>query len=104
MEILPVLNFDEACKKAVLNKDFINILPWESEADLSISQLLNDKKEQNANIFIGPEGGFENKEIDFAKSLNFHTISLGENILRVETAAIAACVLVINNIKRSKTL
>ena len=47
------------------------------------------------NIFIGPEGGFENEEIEFAKSLNIKTLTLGENILRIETAAIVASSLIL---------
>ena len=41
-------------------------------------------------IAIGPEGGFSEGEIEQAKSLGFEAIRLGESILRIETAAIAA--------------
>ena len=41
-------------------------------------------------IFIGPEGGFDPKEIEPATDLGGKTISLGSRILRTETAAIAA--------------
>ncbi len=40
-------------------------------------------------IAIGPEGGWSAKELEVAAS----TVSLGPNILRVETAAVAAAVL-----------
>lgn len=42
------------------------------------------------NIFIGPEGGFSDKEIELAKAGGFYVLSLGDLILRSETAAIAA--------------
>lgn len=40
-------------------------------------------------IAIGPEGGFSDEEIESATSLGAHTIQMGRNILRIETAAIA---------------
>jgi 16S rRNA (uracil1498-N3)-methyltransferase len=45
-------------------------------------------------IAIGPEGGFAREEIEFAKERGLITASLGKRILRAETAAIAAVVLV----------
>ncbi|MDR0822759.1 MAG: 16S rRNA (uracil(1498)-N(3))-methyltransferase [Endomicrobium sp.] len=98
MEICRPLNFQDACKKAVSDKT-INILPWESESGQSISQALSGKPlKSGIAAFIGPEGGFENAEIDFAKTLGFYTVSLGKNILRVETAALATAVLVTNTL------
>ena len=43
-------------------------------------------------IFIGPEGDFTPGEIEQALSENFVPVSLGENRLRTETAAIVAAV------------
>ena len=37
-------------------------------------------------VFIGPEGGFEEKEVEQAKDAGFHAITLGRRILRTETA------------------
>ena len=39
---------------------------------------------------VRPEGGFDKTEIDVALKNNFKTVTLGKNILRVETAAIVA--------------
>lgn len=47
-------------------------------------------------LFIGPEGGFSQREIDFAQSKNAPILSLGNQILRTETAAIVAVALVRN--------
>ena len=41
-------------------------------------------------ILIGPEGGFEPKEIALAAESGGECISLGARILRTETAAIAS--------------
>ncbi|MEC7871419.1 MAG: RsmE family RNA methyltransferase [Chloroflexota bacterium] len=44
----------------------------------------------NVLILIGPEGGFSNDEIEFLEKNKFTSQSLGENILRTETAAICS--------------
>ena len=41
-------------------------------------------------ILIGPEGDFTEQEYSLAEQSNFSSASLGDNILRVETAAISA--------------
>ena len=93
-DIMPVDNpvkFNEAAEKVSREKDTLNVLPWESEENKKILSLLNENKYvKNINIFIGPEGGFDKTEIDVALKNNFKTVTLGKNILRVETAAIVA--------------
>ena len=44
-------------------------------------------------LCIGPEGGWDQSEVDAALSAGFRTFSLGRSVLRSETAAIAAVVL-----------
>ena len=41
-------------------------------------------------IFIGPEGGFEETEIQQAMDAGARPITLGKRILRTETAGLAA--------------
>ena len=45
--------------------------------------------ELKVNIFIGPEGGFDEEEVDYARSQRIVPVSLGRRILRSETAALA---------------
>jgi RNA methyltransferase, RsmE family len=47
--------------------------------------------DMDTTIMIGPEGDFSKEEIDTAKAKGFIPISLGNNRLRTETAAIVAC-------------
>lgn len=44
----------------------------------------------SAAIITGPEGGFEPYEADLARKLGFHVCSMGERILRCETAPVVA--------------
>ena len=54
---------------------------------------------QHTTILIGPEGDFSEAEIAIAQQKNIVSVSLGNNRLRTETAAIVACttVALINN-------
>ncbi|NCA84287.1 MAG: 16S rRNA (uracil(1498)-N(3))-methyltransferase [Clostridia bacterium] len=56
-------------------------------------RLLYDAAEPGKEIvvLIGPEGDFSNNEITLALHQRFEPISLGENRLRTETAALVAC-------------
>ncbi|MER3414904.1 MAG: hypothetical protein C4297_01650 [Gemmataceae bacterium] len=42
-------------------------------------------------IAAGPEGGWTREEIQMARARGFFIVSLGQRILRIETAALAAC-------------
>jgi 16S rRNA (uracil1498-N3)-methyltransferase len=45
-------------------------------------------------LFIGPEGGFEQAEVDTAEALGFVSATLGRRTLRADTASIAAVALI----------
>jgi 16S rRNA (uracil1498-N3)-methyltransferase len=58
----------------------------------SLKEFSNDPSSTKI-ILIGPEGDFTPEEIDEAVSANFIPVTLGENRLRTETAALVAAVL-----------
>ena len=41
-------------------------------------------------VFIGPEGGFDENEIELAMDMGVEPVSLGRRILRTETAGLVA--------------
>ena len=43
---------------------------------------------QKIAVFIGPEGGFEEAEVELARAAGFSPITLGRRILRTETAGL----------------
>jgi 16S rRNA (uracil1498-N3)-methyltransferase len=57
----------------------------------------------NVTIAIGPEGGFTDAEITGAEQAGYQRIGLGPTILRVETAALAACAGLLANRDRGGT-
>ncbi len=68
------------------------LVPYENENGMvsTVSALKKIKRDTSIGIFIGPEGGFEPKEIEHIKTIGAKIISLGKRILRTETAAITA--------------
>lgn len=67
--------------------------------DFSGEDLFKNKiksKKESISFFIGPEGGFTDKEVDLARKNSFIISRLGDNVLRGETAAIIASYLLVN--------
>lgn len=57
----------------------------------------SEKHFSKKNLWIGPEGGWTQKELNLAKENNFQIISLGPLTLRAETAAIIGTYLIVNS-------
>jgi len=68
-----------------------NIIPYEHAEGMDYSRKIMDEavKTESVGIFIGPEGGFEAEEIELAKEAGIKVVSLGNRILRTETAGMA---------------
>lgn len=66
------------------------IVPYECESKNSIKNVLKsiNKKIEKVLYIIGPEGGFEEEEIQFLKEKGVKPVTLGKRILRAETASI----------------
>ena len=84
------LTFKEMLEKAKEMDLFL--VPYESKNGMADTQdaLLKIKSGMKIGVLIGPEGGFDDKEIEKCLSIGGTTISLGKRILRAETAAIVA--------------
>lgn len=69
----------------------IVLVPYENEKNTTLKEVLAKlpKKDLKIAIVIGPEGGFEEKEIKMLEQNNCKIITLGNRILRTETVAIA---------------
>lgn len=52
-----------------------------------------------AGVFVGPEGGWDEKELDMAQSAGLNIVSLGNLTLRAETAVIVSSYIVANSLK-----
>jgi len=90
-EIAELLTFDEALKE--IDRHHLSLIPWEQERNISLKKVLKDIDQSitKVAVFIGPEGGFSPDEAEMARTHGAVPVSLGPRILRTETAAIAAC-------------
>lgn len=83
-----VMTFGEALAYAK-TMDVV-LVPYELAEDMSHTRQImeNLKPGQHIGFFIGPEGGFDEKEIEKAKQAGAIPITLGKRILRTETAGL----------------
>lgn len=84
-----IINIKNICNM-VQNYDIV-LVPYENEENLTLKEILkaiNNEDNLNVAVVIGPEGGFEEAEIELLKQNNGKIITLGKRILRTETVAI----------------
>ena len=84
------VDFVEACDSV----EGPALIPWEEEREGGLKQALGllqptSSQRPAVSIFTGPEGGFTPEEVERARSRGIVPVSLGNRILRAETAAIA---------------
>lgn len=85
-KIREVLSFKEALAMA---KDLdLIICPYEEARGIAYTRDVFDSIQTGISlgIFIGPEGGFEDTEIEALKEIDAKVVTLGKRILRTETA------------------
>jgi len=84
--------FDLTTLEEVLSKNFDKIMILaERSTEISFKEYLRAnpiKKGEKVLVVIGPEGGFSQKEFDYFRAKNLPLISLGDLILKAETAVI----------------
>ena len=84
--------FEPTTIDEVLKLDFDKILVLaERSTEITLKEFLSQnpiKKGEKVIAVIGPEGGFSQREFDYFKSKNLPLISLGDLILKAETAVI----------------
>lgn len=91
--IIPVVHEPVSMEKALeMAKQLdYNVLPYELQDGIDDSReiVAYACKQERVGIFIGPEGGFEAKEVEMAVAYGMEPITLGKRILRTETAGMA---------------
>ena len=88
-EVHSVMTFQEALKYA--GELDVLLIPYELAKGMKETREILDgiRPGQSVGIFIGPEGGFEEAEVEAAVLAGAHPITLGRRILRTETAGLA---------------
>ncbi len=87
-EVGAVIRYKDALLEA--SKDDVILIPYEQESDIERTRALvrDIKQGQSISVFVGPEGGFEEQEVQDALEGGASSITLGRRILRAETACI----------------
>ena len=87
-EVSAVQTFTEALRMA--GELDVVLIPYELEEGMKETARVLENIEcgQSVGIFIGPEGGFEEEEVERAKEAGAYAITLGKRILRTETAGL----------------
>jgi len=83
------------------------IVAWEQVEEPSISSLADACLQSGASriaLIIGPEGGIECSEIDALRGIGAQVASMGDSILRVETACTVGCAILADRIRTHATL
>ncbi|WP_291569384.1 16S rRNA (uracil(1498)-N(3))-methyltransferase [Clostridium sp. UBA4548] len=93
--LIPIINtpieFEELLQD--LKEYDLIIVPYENAQGQGIRYVVNEvrnKKIKDVAIIVGPEGGFEESEIQSFKDLGAYIVTLGPRILRTETAGFTA--------------
>tara|TARA_B100001094_G_C18115581_1_gene763781 strand:+ start:241 stop:978 length:738 start_codon:yes stop_codon:yes gene_type:complete len=92
--IQKIISYQEYIEKCKYKQKII----LDTKSEVMLPSIYN-KSINSSSILVGPEGDFTDEEYIYAKESNFSSASLGDNILRVETAAISAFsyIKIINN-------
>lgn len=90
-EVCPVISFKKALAEA--EKYDVKLMPYENAEGMAFTRRCIEEIRPGAKVavFIGPEGGFSEAEVEAASVAGFVPVTLGRRILRTETAGM--CVL-----------
>ncbi len=88
-EVQNVRTYEEALQMA--QELDVVLVPYELAEGMKETKeiLAGIKPGQSVGIFIGPEGGFEQEEVERAIAMGGKALTLGKRILRTETAGLA---------------
>ena len=79
------MSFNQMLDEA--KKTGLSLLCYENEEGLTIKDVIKDKaRPESISIIVGSEGGFSAEEVEQAKAAGCLSVSLGNRILRCETA------------------
>jgi 16S rRNA (uracil1498-N3)-methyltransferase len=100
--LIPVINSPiefENMLELLKNMDLV-VVPYENQEGYGIKNVFQNlqKEVKKVGIVIGPEGGFEEAEIEKLKELGAHIVTLGPRILRTETAGFVCASLIMYEI------
>ena len=94
-EVGELINMAEAEEGLVSGGFDLVLVLYELEERLTLKNVLRGKNFSNIAVFIGPEGGLEKNEVDQLISKGAISVTIGDTILRTETAGPAAIAMIL---------
>lgn len=94
-ELAPTMGLPEAMTAPDAD---MALIPWEAAAGTNIGAALANRRPRSIALFIGPEGGFTEDEVAAAAGHGIVPVTLGQRILRAETAAVVAAALALHEL------
>ncbi len=88
-EISPVKSFPQVLEESARIGYDLKLIPFLAGERKTLKEVLGGHKPASVLFLIGPEGDFTSKEVSLALAAGFIPVSLGELVLRVETAAVS---------------
>lgn len=88
-QIMEITGFDEML--AAADPSSLKLIFWEAESVRGIKDVLRSRENERIGDFfivVGPEGGFSGEEVHRAVAAGMTSVSLGRQVLKLETAAI----------------
>ena len=94
LKVEKILSFKEMCC-SLKGFDTV-ILAYEKEKENSLKHVINTycSDSKNIAVIIGPEGGIDDDEFKKLTEIGVKSVSLGNRILRTETAPVAICAII----------
>ncbi len=92
MEIAPPTALEKLLQDFKAKKNVLGLFPYEGEAPVSWQKAIRKGKEQTLDevwVFVGSEGGFSEREVQLFRDFGLEPMTIGSQILRVETACVA---------------
>lgn len=91
--IIPTVSEPMSMREAVAyaRQMDVRLIPYELAGDMAHTKEIIEaiRPGQSVAVFIGPEGGFEQSEVEEALAAEIMPVTLGKRILRTETAGLA---------------
>lgn len=94
MKLNQPISFTQILDLINRNADTAGLFAYEGEGRLTMKEALREmkaKKPREVAVIIGSEGGFSHQEVQQFQSVGLQPVTLGEQVLRVETACFALC-------------
>jgi len=88
------VSFSDLLTRYGTDSSVLRLLFWEEEKSFRLRDLPSFSRFHAVCLLLGPEGGLTAGEVELARSKGWQTVTLGERVLRAETANLSAVAIV----------